>query len=75
MIAVISQTDAEVVDYATGGQALVSRVFDLAVDLETLAADMAGYDPASGTSPSATVARKYARAIFDAYLASQGGGS
>lgn len=52
-----------------------SFIFDVAVDPDTLAADLAGYDPNSGTSPSATVARKYARAIFDAYLASQGGGS
>lgn len=52
-----------------------SFIFDVAVDPVTLAEDLAGYDPASGTSPSVTVARKYARAIFDAYLAAQGGGS
>lgn len=48
-----------------------STVFSLAVGPEELQADMASYDPASPTSPSVTVARKYARAIFDAYLAQQ----
>jgi hypothetical protein len=73
MMTVISQTDQEVVDYAAGGGAVACRVFDLAVDLDTLEADLAGYDPNSGTSPSSAVARKYARAILDAYLASKGG--
>lgn len=73
MMLVVSQTDQEVVDYPAGGGAVNCRVFDLAVDLDQLEADLAAYDPNSGSSPSVTVARKYARAIFDAYLASQGG--
>lgn len=73
ILGVLTQTDQEVVDYATGGGGVNSRVFDLAVDLDTLEADLAGYDPASSTSPSAAVARKYARAILDAYAASKGG--
>ena len=73
MILVICQTDQEVVDYEQGGLGTPARVFDLAVDLETLEADLAAYDPASGTSPSVTVARKYARAILDAYAASKAG--
>lgn len=73
MMSVISQTDQEVVDYPSGGGAVVCRVFDLAVDFDQLEADLAGYDPASSTSPSAAVARKYARAILDAYAASKGG--
>jgi hypothetical protein len=75
MMTVISQADQEVVDYATGGGGVACRVFDLAVDFDQLELDLAGYDPNSGTSPSVTVARKYARAILDAYLASKGGGA
>ena len=73
MMLVISQTEQEVVDYEQGGIVTPARVFDLAVDLETLEADLAAYDPTSGTSPSVTVARKYARAILDAYAASKAG--
>lgn len=73
MILVISQTDQEVVDYEQGGMVTPARVFDLAVDPATLEADLAAYDPSSGTSPSVTVARKYARAILDAYAASKAG--
>ena len=72
MITTMGVIDMEVIDYVDGGSKNC-KVFDLAVDLDTLEADLAGYDPASGTSPSATVARKYARAILDAYAASKGG--
>lgn len=51
-----------------------SVVWDLAIDPEQLAADLAEYDPNSGTSPSVAVCRKYARVLFDAYLAAQQAG-
>lgn len=73
MIQVISQVQGEVID-SQDGQVKDSQVFDLAVDNATLAADIADYDPNSGTSPSVTVCRKYVRVLFDAYLARQGGG-
>lgn len=66
--------ECEVADWDQGGESLPSVIFDLAVDSATLAADIADYDPASGTSPSVSVARKYARAIFDAWLAAQQAG-
>lgn len=69
--------DQQVIDWEVGGDSVPSVIFDLAVDNATLAADIAEYDPNSGTSPSVTVARKYARVLFDAYLAAQqqqGGG-
>jgi len=72
MMSVISQIDMEVIDYVDGGSK-TCRVFDLAVDFDILEADLAGYDPNSGTSRRVTVARKYARAILDAYAASKGG--
>ena len=70
MIQVISQISGEVID-SQDGQVKECIIFDVAVDKITLAEDLAGYDPASPTSPSVAVARKYARAIFDAYLAQQ----
>jgi len=51
-----------------------SQVFEVACDFQTLEDDLLAYDPASSTSPSVTIARKYARVILDAYLASKGGG-
>lgn len=74
VIEVLTQVNLEVVDYGQGGIAVPVRVFDLAVDFDTLEADLLAYDPASSTSPSVTIARKYARVILDAYLASKGGG-
>lgn len=38
---------------------------------DELFADLLAYDPASGTSPSVTVCRKYVRKMFDAYLAAR----
>lgn len=38
---------------------------------DELFADLLTYDPASGTSPSAAVCRKYVRKMFDAYLAAR----
>ena len=38
---------------------------------DELFADLLTYDPASGTSPSVTVCRKYVRRMFDAYLAAR----
>ena len=38
---------------------------------DELFADLLTYDPASGTSPSVTVCRKYVRKMFDAYLAAR----
>ena len=38
------------------------------VSEDELFADLLTYDPASGTSPSVTVCRKYVRKMFDAYL-------
>ena len=72
MILVDSTTPVDVID-PEDGQVKSCMDFDLVVDLATLEADLAAYDPASGTSPSVTVARKYARAILDAYAASKAG--
>jgi hypothetical protein len=72
MIAVTTQVDAVVSDAEAGGAEVPCRVFDLAVDFDTLEADFAAYDPTSSTSPSVTVARKYVRVLFDAYAASKG---
>ena len=41
------------------------------VSEDELFADLLTYDPASGTSPSVTVCRKYVRKMFDAYLAAR----
>ena len=38
---------------------------------DELFADLLTYDPASGTSPSVTVCRKYVRRMFDAYIAAR----
>lgn len=38
---------------------------------DELFADLLTYDPASGTSPSVTVCRKYVRKMFDAYIAAR----
>ena len=43
----------------------------LVVTEDELHADIAAYDPSSGTSPSVTVCRKYVRAMFDAYIAAR----
>jgi len=72
MIKVLILTkEQQVIDWEIGGDSVLSAIFDLAVDNATLAEDLAGYDPTSGTSPSVSVCRKYARVIFDAYLAAQ----
>lgn len=59
----------EAIDWNSGGNSLPAVVFDLAVDITTLAADFATYDPSSESSPSVEISRKYARAIFDAWAA------
>ena len=41
------------------------------VSEDELFADLLTYDPASGTSPSVTVCRKYVRKMFDAYIAAR----
>lgn len=71
MIAVTTQTTGVVSDADAGGAEVQCRIFDLAVDFDTLEADFATYDPASSTSPSVTIARKYVRVLFDAYAASK----
>jgi len=71
MIKVIQQTTSVVSDDANSGVEVPCHVADLAVDFDTLAADLALYDPASSTSPSAVICRKYVRVFFDAYLAAQ----
>lgn len=38
---------------------------------DELFADLLTYDPASGTSPSVAVCRKYVRKMFDAYIAAR----
>ena len=38
---------------------------------DELFADLLTYDPASGSSPSVIVCRKYVRKMFDAYLAAR----
>lgn len=74
MIKVVQQISAIVSDDANGGAEVPCLLSDLAVDFDTLNTDLAGYDPSSATSPSAAVCRKYARAIFDAYLATSAQG-
>jgi hypothetical protein len=75
MITVLTQTPLTVADLSQGGAEVECQVFDLAVDLSTLEADLAQYDPTSATSPSVTIARKYARVLLDAYAASKGQGA
>lgn len=69
MIKVVQQMSSIVSDDANGGAEVPCLLADLAVDFDTLNADLQGYDPSSATSPSAVVCRKYVRALFDAYLA------
>lgn len=65
MIAAASPTfNSSIVDRMTMDAADGIRLV-LVVDPDTLAADMATYDPGSATSPSVAVCRKYIRALFD----------
>jgi len=69
MMTVMMQVPVTVADLEQGGAEVECQVFDLAIDFATLEADLAAYDPTSATSPSVTIARKYARVVLDAYAA------
>ena len=57
--------------YATNSDGVEVYIVTFAINKSDADADLATYDPASGTSPSATVARSWVRPIFDAIIASQ----
>lgn len=57
--------------YATNSDGVEVFIVTFAVNKADAEADLATYDPASSTSPSATVARSWVRPIYDAIIASQ----
>lgn len=58
--------------YVTSGDDGVDRyIVTFSVNKADADSDLATYDPASGTSPSATVSRSWVRPIFDSLIASQ----